>query len=513
MTRYVLALAAFACALVAPRPTAAEWRPPDLHATTATLDAVLKANVAATGAAEPRYAQRRETWTYRNGERNLPVHVTVRDDDFRGTVTVGYAEYSGGRSSGTRWRADANGVTHATWSESQGDAIDRLPQSVFPFAKADCTLAGESTRFGAPAWVILNRPPRDKPHWFYVDEASGLIEHEITREGKRAILTAFSDFRVVGGVRRPFRWNVTDGDGANTLDVTVDGVVPDTLTERDVAIPQSQRLFMPATPVASGIVKLPATFHGNQIDVAVKIGERSVPFVFDTGTASITLDRSLAEHVSSGVVLEHATVPAMSVGQLALSNVSTLVIPCFCQGILGYDFFLGHIVHIDFANRKLEVMTPEAAAPVFADARNTVIDASVDEGLPLVHGAFGSATGDRFALDTGSQQLLVLEPFVSRYAHQIQTDWLPARFAGSRKANEQIEFLEGPITVSAREASSFQLGRALFKDVTVGVEQPTTAASSINIPMDGIVGTDELSRFEWWFDYDGGRIAVRRNSR
>jgi hypothetical protein len=513
MTRRIVAVAAFACVLVAPRPASAEWRPPDLRATPATLDAVLKTHAAATGTAAASYAQRRETWTYHNGERNLPVQVTVLGEDFRAVVTVGYGEYSGGRSSGIRWRADANGVTHATWSESQGDAIDRLPQSIFPFAPADCALAGESTRFGPPAWVIVNRPPRDKPHWFYVDEATGLIEHEITREGKREVTTSFSDFKIVAGLRRPFRWRVSDGEAANAIDVSVGDVVPEALTERDVAIPQSQHLFMPAPPVAGGIVRLPATFRGDRITVDVAMGARHVPFVLDTGTASITLERGLAQRVSSGVVLEHATVPSMTVASLALSNVSTLAISSFVDGILGYDFFLGHVVHIDFANHVVEVMTPQAAAPVFTDPRNAVIEASFEEGIPLVSGAFGTASGDRFALDTGSPQLLVFEPFATRYRRQIETDWRPTSFGPRGSATELLEFLEGPVTVVARRAPSFQFGHAIFKDITVGVELPTTASSSINIPIDGIIGTEELSRFEWWFDYDAGRIAVRRNDR
>ena len=123
-----------------------------------------------------------------------------------------------------RWRADANGVTHATLSDDQGDAADRLPQSVFPFAAADCALAGESARFGA-AWVVVDRPARDKPHWFYVDKSSGLIEHEITREGARTVVTSFRQFEPLAGTRRPRHWRVEDGNAAHTLDVDVDTVV------------------------------------------------------------------------------------------------------------------------------------------------------------------------------------------------------------------------------------------------------------------------------------------------
>jgi hypothetical protein len=32
------------------------------------------------------------------------------------------------------------------------------------------------------------------------------------------------------------------------------------------------------------------------------------------------------------------------------------------------------------------------------------------------------------------------------------------------------------------------------------------AGDAIEIPLDGIIGTRILNRFEWWFDYDGGRL-------
>lgn len=511
MTRIVAASVVLVCVAAIPPAAAAEWRPPDLRPTTAALATVLSANAAATGTPQESYAQRRERWTYRNGDRQLPVRVAVRGADFKAVVALGDAQYAGGRTNGTRWRADANGVTHATWSDDQGDAIDRLPQSIFAFDRADCALAGESTRFGA-AWIVVDRPPGDKPHWFYVDKASGLIAHEITREGKLTIVTSFASFEVIDGVRRPNRWHVTDGDAVDDLDVSVDSVTPQPLTERDVAIPQTERLFMPAPSVSSGIVKLPAVFHRDRIFVEVGLGNRHASFVLDTGTSSIIVAKDVATREPSGIVLEHATVPTMTVGALSLSDASVLAVPTFfgVEGLLGYDFFLGHVVHVDYAGGRVEVMTPQAAESVFTDPRNTVIAASFDEGIPLIHAAFGPAGGNRFALDTGSQSLFVLAPFEQRYAPEIGR-WTPASFGGHRATLPEV-YLEGSIVVGARQVSAFTFGAATFRDLTVGVELPDPRTDAIDIPLDGIIGTNQMASFEWWFDYDGGRIALRRNN-
>jgi hypothetical protein len=500
-----------ACAffIVSAACASAEWRPPDLRPSSASQTEVLAAYAKATGAVEPRFAQRRERWTYVNGPRRLPVAVTVRGADFRAALALGTAQYSAGRSNGVRWRADGNGITHATLSDDQGDALDRLPQSIFPFATADCELAGESSRFGA-AWVLVDRAPRDKPHWLYIDKASGAIAHEITREGARTIVTAFDAFDAVTGATRPRHWRVSDGDAANDLDVTVDAVQPEALGEIDVAIPQVRRTFAAANPPANGVVRLPATFTRSTIVVDVDLDGQHTPFILDTGTASITLDRKVAEGRGWSPVLEHATVPRMAVGALALSDVSTLAIPFGRGGILGYDFFAGHVLHIDYGHAVVEVLTPESARPVFADGANDVMAAYFDEGIPLVRAAFGAASGDRFVLDTGSSSLYVMEPFAHRYAAEIAAHWGPATFPGGR-ARRDSQYLEGSIAVNARRAALFMLGPWTFQNVVVGVQGENPRPDALDMWFDGIVGTNEMAPLEWWFDFDGGRIAVRRN--
>ncbi|HTD35427.1 MAG TPA: retropepsin-like aspartic protease [Candidatus Elarobacter sp.] len=508
--RIVPALALACCALLGGRASAA-WQPPDLRPTKTPPASVLTAYRSAAGVPDARYAQRRERWTYVNGTRRLAVRVAVRDDDFRATIPVGDAQYAGGRSEGVRWRADANGIAHASLSDDQGDAIDRLPQSVFPFALADCALAGKSTRFG-PAWVLVDRAPRDKPHWLYVDEASGAVTHEITREGARTIVTSFDRFEPLGTMRRPRHWRVSDGDAADDLDVTVDAIEPQALAELDVAIPQTRRTFAFASPPPSGAAQLPAQFRGRTIFVEVDVDGRRGWFVLDTGTASIMLDRHLAQRRGWETVLEHATVPRMSAGPLAMTGVSVFSLPLEVgyqlDGILGYDFFFGHVVHVDYEHERVEVLTPAAAQRVFADPKNAVIPAYVDEGAPLVSAAFGAAAGERFLLDSGSPHLYVLAPFAR--AHPEIASWARSTFGGDREF-EEADYLEGAIRVGARTVPSFTLGPQRFTALRVGVQEPDDHPDALDIDLDGIVGTDQMKYFDWWFDYDGGRIAVRRN--
>ena len=514
MTRALAPVCAIAFALALPANASAEWRPPDVRVTKAARADVLAAYAKASGVPDARFAQRRERWTYVSGEHRIAVRVAVRGDDFRATMALGSAQYAAGRSNAVRWRADGNGIAHATLSDDQGDALDRLPQSVFPFAAAECELAGESDRF-APAWVLVDRAPRDKPHWLYVDKSSGLIAHEITREGARTNVTAFDRFELAGGVRRARHWHVADGEDGHDLDVTVDAVEPQAVGETDVTPPPVQRTFAAASMPAGGIVKLPAHFSGRTIHVDVGVDGRRADFILDTGTASIMLDSRLASRRGWAPLLEHATVPQMTIGSLALADVSALAIPLDLGygplgGILGYDFFVGNVVHVDYANERVDVLSPQAAEAVFRDPRTYVLPANFDEGIPLVHAACGAAAGERFALDTGSPHLFALAPFERRNAAEVAAHWEPASFRAGRTRTEE-RYLEGSIVVVPRRVASFTLGPQRFENLVVGVEESNSRRDAIDIPLDAIVGTDQMSAFEWWFDYDGGRIGLRRN--
>ena len=98
MPRALVVLLACAWLVALRTAAAAEWAPPDLRPTKASLQDVLAAYGRATGTPEPRFAQRHERWTYAVGTRRLPVGVAVKDDDFRATVDLGNGQrYSGGR--------------------------------------------------------------------------------------------------------------------------------------------------------------------------------------------------------------------------------------------------------------------------------------------------------------------------------------------------------------------------------------------------------------------------------
>jgi hypothetical protein len=475
------------------------WQPPGIAPSSVDVHTVLTRVAAVAGSDDPRVMRRREHWTYANGARRIAVDVAVRDDDFRTTLQLEGLTYTAGRLGGARWRGDGNGIVHVVEGDLQGDALDRAPQALFRLDPSACTLAGEA-RLPMPAWVVRVDRPGDKAAYLYVDESAGTIVREVMRDGRRVITTTFDGFAPYGtSAMRPRHWHIDDGLRANTLDVTVDDIAPAAVAIADVGLP-TRRTFDASQPLAES-VDLHATFRrGGQIAVDVGMAGRTQMFLLDTGTASITVDPALAR----GGALEHATVAVMSVGPLRLAKASVLTVPFWAAGILGLDFFFGHVVEIDYLHERVRVLSDRDARAVFADPATRTVPINVDEGLPLAAADFGAAHSDFFAVDTGSPRLYVMRPFVERFTREIATHW-------TRNGASYVEtYLEGGIQVQPYSVTEFTFGRTRQRDIIVGAQVPTALTDDLAMPFDGIVGTDFLGHFDLYFDYDNGRMGMRR---
>ncbi|HTW83623.1 MAG TPA: retropepsin-like aspartic protease [Candidatus Sulfotelmatobacter sp.] len=486
----------------------AVWQPAGVHPTSAGLPDVL-ARLHAAQSLPVAYAQRHERWTYRNGTNVLPVRVAVRGAEFRATVAVGAMDYDAGVRDGVRWRADGNGIAHATRGDEQGDPIDRLPNALLPFSDADCSLAGE-VQLPAPAWAVVDRPADDREHWFLVDEASGRVVREQTREGKRVVTIDYEDFAPFAGVTRPRRWHVaTSGDAADDLDVQVDDVTPGAVSDAELALPEP-RLFAGMPGASERPLPASADPPWYQASIAVAVNGDTSRFTLDTGTQSIIMGSGYAAQRGMTTVLGHAVAARLEIGSFVLTNASVLVLPSgpSFHGIIGYDFFAGRVFHVDEPHQRYALLDPPLAAATFADPRETVVPASFDQGLPTAAVRFDGTTASDVALDTGSYGVEVSSAFAQAFPALVR-QWTPAIFPAWGRAQRTEEFLEGSVRLDARRIARLQLGPLTVTDLVLGVQGANPAADAIELPFDAIVGNEILSHLDLWFDYDGGRIAMR----
>jgi hypothetical protein len=486
----------------------ATWIPPGITPSAGVLADVLALHARAAGDGDPRFAQRHERWSYVNGTHHIPVTVAVRNNDFRTSLELDGLTYMAGRKGGARWRSDGNAIAHGNQADLQGDAVDRAPQALFPLDAATCTLAGEANVPG-PVWVVRTEPPGDKPAFLYIDKTTGSVVREVMRDGTRSLTTTFDEFRTVaGGALRPHTWHVADTRGSNDLDVSVDAIEPSSVAVTEVSLPpdDGRRIFAPAAPLTASI-DLGATFTRiNRVMIPVTINGTKWSFILDTGTTSITVDTDVANQFG-GATLEHAVLPNIVVGGVKLDRVSVLTVPLHRidptgLGILGFDFFFGHVVEVDYQHQHVRILSTKDADAVFSDPKTNVINANVDQGMPLVHAGFGTAQSDRFALDTGSQRLYVMSPFAEYFANDIRTKWA---HLGPGTTTEQ--YLEGPIHIAFYTASDFTFAGGILRTTSVGVQ--VSMPTDLDVPFDGIIGTNTFGALDLYFDYDNARLGIR----
>ncbi|HUY11982.1 MAG TPA: retropepsin-like aspartic protease, partial [Candidatus Dormibacteraeota bacterium] len=411
---------------------AGSWIPNGIVPTRATTASILGAYRASVGIMPPR--ERVETYhlTAPNGV-SLNSTALIRGRDFRIDTTIDGETYASGRAGFHRWRRTPAGVVRIIESDVQGDALDRWPHAVLGFSAAFCSAIGE-TRAVTPDWILRCQSPGGLPHWYYVDESTGRIMREITRDGAKVVTYTFRNFRTIDGTTRAFAWHVSGVGG--DADVHLVHVVARSVGVRAVSIPTSApTTFVVPAGLSS---RLPVRFAASgRMTVPVELNGHTLTFVIDTGTTQILMDIGAAVRSGLHPVLGHAIAPKLRIGDAFANDVpieTTNIFGGRIAGLLGNEFFIGHIVHINFQSGTLDFLPRSTFTP---PSNSIEMAANYAEGMPLIAARVGKFRGDRFAIDTGSTAIMLGSAFAQRAAAAL----IPLRVAG------KSGFLEGRVIV------------------------------------------------------------------
>ena len=419
--------------------------------------------------------------------------VLVSGLDYRIDSTIGGDDYAFGRNGSFRWRRTPAGVVRIIASDVQGDDADRWPLAWLGFDTRSCATGGETP----DQWVLHCRSHGGVQHWYYVDKRTGRVDREISREGSRVIAYSFDSFGAVGKAELPWHWTITGAGGNADVRVIAYSVAP--VSGDSVAIPASTELGFQST--APGKIEIPATFSSfDRISVPVSVDGHAYSFVLDTGTTQVLMDVGAAARAGLRPSLGHAVAQRVDAGGLTATNLPIETVNLFngdIDGLLGNEFFIGHIVHIDFPRKRLEVIPRATFVPPSGALE---MPANFAEGMPLLSARAGSKVGDRFALDVGSNWVLLAQPFLEGSGD---------RWTYGDPPDRVLRFLEGPLTVRPAYLATLGFGPYLFQDSEVAITQ--NDRNNLEFPLDGIFGLDLMSHFEWWFDYDGGRLWLKPN--
>jgi hypothetical protein len=453
-----------------------------------------------------------EEWRLTQDKMSGTFHVSRLGKDERDITLLGPLFFEAGIHHGTRWQQTRNGITYTYGGVH--DARDARSENAWltDTEPREVRLIGESVPLNA--YVIEIDPPGGRHEWRFLDKRTGnVMRREYIEKGRRYTI-AFDDYRTFDGIPEPSRVRTADSLGnerdlellSRTLDLTPD--------PRDVDIAPSRRTLV-EFPAGVTNVHLPVREINRLSVVKVRIGLKDYDFLLDSGAAGIVIDPSIVDdaHLETygsrvgatiGTFSETTSiVPLMTIGTLRMRSVVARVVSVpfhldektHIAGLLGFDFFLDTVVHVDLDHGIANAIAPASFKPP-ADA--AVIPLALDDRTPVVRARADSVTG-RVVLDTGANRSVFTPPFASRADVAFDPATAVAQFRG----------LGGMGTAETVRLKSFDIAALPLFDPVVDVSNANLGSEDI----DGTAGTDLLHAYDLFFDYRTAALYVRRSKK
>ena len=454
-----------------------------------------------------------EEWRLTQDKMSGTYRVYRLGRDERDITLLGSLQSEAGMHNGTRWQQTRNGMTYTYAGVHEGrDALSERVWLSSDTETHDVRLIGESV--ASNAFVVELDPIGGRHEWMFIDKRTGTLVRREYIEKQRRYTVSFDDYRSFDGIAEPSRIRITDSYGnerdlsllSRTLDLTPDA--------RDVEVPANRRSLVEFPGNATN-VHLPMRVINGLCVVKVRIGAKDYDFLLDSGAAGIVIDPSIADdaHLETFGSRVGATVgtftettgivPLMTVGPLRMRSVVTRIVAIpfhldertRISGLLGFDFFLDTVVHVDLDHGVASAIAPNAfKAPPDA----IPIPLALDDRTPVVRARADTVTG-RVVLDTGANRSLFTPAFASRADVAIDPAAATAQFRG----------MGGTGTAATVRLKSFDIAALPVFDPVIDVSNANLGAEDI----DGTAGTDLLHAYDLFFDYRSGALYVRRSKR
>ncbi|HEX3764731.1 MAG TPA: aspartyl protease family protein [Kofleriaceae bacterium] len=262
-------------------------------------------------------------------------------------------------------------------------------------------------------------PDGGAPTELWFDDA-GQLARTSQQLGPFTIVTDYSDWREVGGVRLPFHAVVDRGDPRARATVTMTDIqLRPALPGTAFAPPETDADRLRFTGGAQSS-ELGFDLINNHILVHASIDGQPVRLLVDTGGANLVTSATAARLGLAARGEIAVTVPGkrdpsagfahgktLQIGDLALANPVFLVVDTALpdvegedlDGLVGYELFSRVAVRIDYPQRRLTLTAPSAFAP---PAGATAVPFDIANHVPVVRGSIDGVAG-RFWVDTGSR--------------------------------------------------------------------------------------------------------------
>ena len=483
--------------------------PPGLIPTSTTLAKVRALYARSHDRERTRSATIIEEWRLTQDKLNGSYQVFRLGKDERDVTLLGPLLSESGVRNGVHWQQTRNGMTFTdTGIHEARDAMSERAFLSDPDPKA-VRLVGESVALNA--YVVEIYPAGGRHEWRFIDKRSGNIVRREYVEKQRRYAVTFDDYRTFDGIPEPSRVRIVDSYGndrdqqllSRTLDLTPD--------PHDVDIPPNRRTLV-EFPATFNSVHLPVRIVNGLCVVRVHIGLKDYDFLLDSGAAGIVIDPSIVDDArlesfgtrvgaTIGTFSETTSiVPLIAIGPLRMRAVVARVLSVpfhldehtHIAGLIGFDFFLDTIVHLDIDHGIVSAIAPGT----FKTPNDTVtLPLALDDRTPVVRARADTVIG-RVVLDTGANRSVFAPAFASRADVVMDPATAMSQFRG----------VGGTGTAETVHLKSFDIAALPLLDPIVDVSTANLGAEDV----DGTAGTDILHNYDIFFDYRSAALYIRR---
>jgi hypothetical protein len=249
-----------------------------------------------------------------------------------------------------------------------------------------------------------------------------------------------------------------------------------------------------------------------EVLVEGRIGGKSYRFLLDTGAArsSVKLDYYTSQFASteqinsSGVFASSSndlvSVPSLEVGPISRNRFSMARVPerhPARANLIGMDLLKDFCCHFYFDENRVSIDAKDD--PDIPDIlQELVFDKKFHPYIDIRFGALAA----KAVWDTGSGMTIVDSGFIDRHPGLFQEE---GRSAGTDSTGAQQET---PMFVMS-EAS---IGNHSFPPQRIAAVDLSSVNSTIEMPMDLILGYSTLRQANWWFDFPRRKWAISKRS-
>jgi predicted aspartyl protease len=374
-----------------------------------------------------------------------------------------------------------------------GEAITQLPAVV----------RRHDTVEGVNVVVLRQTPPKGSPVDLYIDPQTGALKRfvidpdgdadPIDIDAYTEVLPrkrVISAYHTVGSTRRT-RYTEIHANAAHA--------------EADLAPPPARArwTFAKAAPI-------PIKVTDNRIYVNAKVNGIDGKFILDTGSDGIAFTDAFADRIkfdrsnsiSFGGIAGSKRGSAAEVASITFGDGSKLEkvvaesgidMNHEADGLIGFEFFAGAIVDLDFDHSQMTLYDPSVTAP--NESSGIVVNADLGSGSPIIPVKLNGSVPSRALLDSGAAGDVLIAP---EFQHKLKMLIDPTSLSS-------VEVIGG-VSGGAEEDRCGMLDSIVIGPITY---QATRACYSYSLARnDSIVGIHFLKAFNITFDYPDAKLVL-----